>query len=226
VTIKRQSETREGFVMPKFVIADDHVVLRQGLRALLNSISGWEVVGEASNGLEVIPLVEQHHPDVVILDLAMPQLGGIETISRLRKLDQKICILVLSAKDDDQSVREAMRVGANGFLPKTSESDELQFALNALMRGHSYLSPSVCHAVMANGLDGDSSLNSPLALLSAREREVMKLLSEGQPNRTVAKTLHISARTVDSHRANIMKKLGVNSNAELVQTALKHGLIE
>jgi len=83
--------------MPKFVIADDHVVLRQGLRALLNSISGWEVVGEASNGLEVIPLVEQHHPDVVILDLAMPQLGGIETISRLRKLDQKICILVLSA---------------------------------------------------------------------------------------------------------------------------------
>jgi len=212
--------------MARFVVADDHVVLRQGLTALLNSVAGWEVVGEAANGLEVMPLVEQHHPDVVILDLSMPQLGGIETIARLRKSDQKVCILVLSAKDDDQSVREAMRMGANGFLPKTAESDELQFALQAVLRGQTYLSPAVCQAVMSNGVDGDASSNSPLSLLSAREREVMKLLSEGHPNRVVAKTLHISTRTVDSHRANIMKKLGAGSNAELVQLALRHGMIE
>ncbi len=207
----------------RFVIADDHVVLRQGLRALLDAVPGWSVVGEASDGFEVLPLVEHHTPDVVILDLSMPQLGGVETIARLRRSNSNCAILVLSAKDDDNSVREAMRAGANGFLPKTSQSDELEFALRSLLKGQTYLSPSVCDAMLRAGEDGASS---PLSQLSDREREVMKLLCEGHPNRVVAKTLHISPRTVDSHRSNIMKKLSVSSNAELVQVALKCGLIE
>ncbi len=207
-----------------FLIADDHVVLREGLKALLNSIDGWDVVAEANDGLEVMPLFEQHKPDLVVLDLSMPNLGGVETIKRLKREGGETIILVLSAKDDDRSVREAMRAGANGFVPKSSQSNELEFAIRSVLKGQTYLSPSVCNAML--GADGSDDESSPLASLTDREREVMKLLSEGMPNRDVAKTLHISPRTVDSHRANIMKKLGVSSNAELVQLAIRNGLIE
>ncbi len=207
----------------KIVIADDHVVIRQGLKALITKSGDWEVVAEASNGLEVVPLVENHVPDVVIVDLSMPSLGGIEAITRLARLASKPTVLVLSAKSDEMSVNEAMKAGAKGFIPKTASSDELMFALEALKRGQTYLSPSVCAGVLGrNGEEGAG----PLGQLSPREREVMKLLCEGRPNRDVAKTLHISPRTVDTHRTNIMKKLGIKSNAELVQVAIRSGLVE
>jgi DNA-binding NarL/FixJ family response regulator len=212
--------------MAKIIIADDHIVLRNGLRTLLESIEEWEVVAEASDGFEVLPLVEEHAPDVVILDLSMPNLGGVETIARMQKLEQHPGILVLSAKDDEVSVAEAMSAGAAGFVPKTASTDELKFALNSVLKGQTYLSPSVAAGVMSRRSENGNGSQTPLSSLSSREREVMKLLSEGLPNRDVAKMLHISPRTVDSHRANIMKKLGIGSNAELVQAALKTGLIE
>ena len=208
------------------MIADDHVVLRQGLRSLLSQVDSWEVVAEASDGFEVLPLVETHGPDLLILDLTMPNLGGLETISRLQKLKNKPVVLVLSARDDDSSVHDAIRAGAKGYLPKTSASDELHFAIRSLLKGQTYISPSVASGILNRPLDGSNEKSTPLTMLTAREREVMKLLCEGKPNRDVAKALHISARTIDSHRANIMKKLGVTSNAELVQLALKHGLVE
>lgn len=212
-----------GQTMVKIVIADDHIVLREGLRTLLNSKDGWEVVAEASDGFEVIPLVEEHMPDLVILDLSMPNLGGVETIARLQKLETTPGILVLSARDDEFSVGEAIRAGAKGFVPKSSSADELEFAIKSVLKGQTYLSPSVAEGMLTNdGSNGGSIISS----LTTREREVMKLLAEGKPNRDVAKVLHISPRTVDSHRANIMKKLGIKSNAELVQSALKHGLVE
>ena len=173
-----------------------------------------------------MPLVEEHNPDVIILDLSMPNLGGLETIMRLQKIDQTPGILVLSAKDDDTSVGEAMKAGAKGFVPKSSSSDELEFAINAILKGQTYLSPSVCEAALHHRSAENGENSSPFANLTGREREVMKLLAEGKPNRDVAKTLHISPRTVDSHRANIIKKLGISGNAELVQVALKNGLIE
>lgn len=211
--------------MANIVIADDHIVLREGIRSLLNAIDGWNVVGEASDGLEVLPLVERHHPDLLIVDLSMPNLGGIETISRLKKSGQAVAILVLSARDDATSVGEAMRAGANGFLPKSSTSDELQFAIRSLLKGQTYLSPAIAaRALNSHSVDGEPT--TPLATLTSREREVMKLLAEGHPNRDVAKILHISPRTIDTHRANIMKKLGAESNAELVQLALRYGLVE
>lgn len=210
--------------MVKIVIADDHVVLREGLRALLNTIEDWRVVAEANDGFEVLPLVEQHVPDIVVLDLSMPNLGGVETIARLQKLQNKPKVLVLSAKDDEISVREALKNGAQGFVPKTAPATELEFAMKAIIKGQTYLSPSVSSGVLNRGIEDGNA--SPITQLSMREREVMKLLSEGRPNRDVAKMLHISPRTVDSHRANIMKKLGINSNAELVQMALKYGVVE
>jgi len=212
--------------MLKIVIADDHVVLRQGLRSLLNQVDGWEVVGEASDGFEVLPVVEKQSPDIVILDLSMPNLGGIETISRIQKLDKKPAVLVLSAREDDHAVGDAIRAGAKGYVPKSSTNEELQFAIRAVLKGQTYLSPSVAGGFLGRGSDGSGAPASPLATLTAREREVMKLLSEGHPNRDVAKVLHVSPRTIDSHRSNIMRKLGINSNAELVQVAIKSGLIE
>lgn len=208
--------------MPRIIIADDHLVLRAGLRALLDAENGWEVIAEANDGFEVLPLVETKAPDLLIIDLSMPNLGGIETIARLQRVENRPAILVLSARDDQVSVNEAMNAGAKGFVPKTATSDELRFAIQSVLKGQTYVSPSVCAGVLGQA-DGNGS---PLSALTSREREVMKLLAEGVPNREVAKKLHISPRTIDSHRANIMKKLGINSNAELVQVALRHGVIE
>lgn len=211
--------------MAKIIIADDHVVLREGLTALLNSVEGWTVVAQACDGFEVLPLIEKYNPDLVIIDLAMPNLGGVETISRIQKMREKPAVLVLSAREDDLSVNEAMGAGAKGYVPKSADSDELQFAIRSLLKGKTYISPTVASWVLNRDEETGKS-TSPLTTLSSREREVMKLLCEGCPNRDVAKKLHISPRTIDSHRANIMKKLGVNSNAELTQLALKYGLIE
>jgi DNA-binding NarL/FixJ family response regulator len=211
--------------MIKIVLADDHVVLREGVRSLLNSMEDWKVVAEAADGLQVLPLISEHQPDILVIDLSMPNLGGIETIARLQKEDEQPAILVLSAKDDDISVNEAMNAGAKGFVPKSVNSDELFFAIKSLLKGQTYISPSVAAAALRTK-DGNSANASPLSLLSSREREIMKLLCEGNPNRDVAKILHISPRTIDSHRSNIMKKLNAESNAELVQLAFKYGLIE
>lgn len=209
------------------VIADDHAVFRQGLRALLEEQLDWKVVAEAASGLEVIPLVQELAPDILVIDLTMPSLGGIEAIARLRKDGACPGILVLSGREDEESVGSAMRAGANAYVPKSAAMEELAFAIRAVLKGQRYLSPVVCDRVLASGmLSGKDQAQSPLQHLTAREREVLKLLAEGTPNREVAKILHISPRTIDSHRANIMKKLGAKSNAELVQIAMRYGLIE
>jgi DNA-binding NarL/FixJ family response regulator len=212
--------------MARIIIADDHGVFREGLKALLGGLEGLQVIAEASDGLELIPLVEKHSPDLVIVDLAMPNLGGVEAIARLQRLKNKPAILVLSAREDDLAVNEAVRAGAKGYVPKSSSSDELQFAIKALLKGQAYISPVVASGLINKGEGGQDAGSSPLSSLTVREREVMKLLCEGHPNRDVAKVLHVSARTIDSHRANIMKKLGINSNAEMTQIAIKYGLIE
>lgn len=209
--------------MIRTIIADDHSVLRQALASLLGQMESLEVIAQANNGLELLPLVEQHRPELVILDLSMPGLGGLESIHRMQRMSPKPQILVLSAKEDEISVSEALHAGANGYVPKSSGKEELQFAISAVLKGQTYLSPAIANSVLNHG---EGAASSPLAGLSVREREVMKLLSEGRPNREVAKILHLSPRTIDSHRANIMRKLGVTSNAELVQLAIKSGLVE
>ena len=207
--------------MVKLLIADDHAVVRQGLRSLLATETGWEVVAEACDGLEAVHLSEAHTPDIIIVDLTMPNLGGVEAISRLKSQKGAPAIVVLSAKEDEFSVSDAMHAGASAYVSKGSSADELKFAIKAVLKGQTYLSPSVCGAY----LKAESGGLSPVQELSSREREVLKLLAEGKPNRDIAKFLHISPRTVDSHRANILKKLGVNSNAELTQVAIRYGVV-
>ncbi len=208
--------------MVGLLIADDHAVLRQGLKSILEQNEGWKVIGEAADGLEAVKLTESLSPQVLIVDLSMPNLGGVETIARLRRQKDAPAIVVLSAKEDEFSVQDAMHAGASAYVSKSSGSEELQFAIRAVLKGQTYLSPSVCGAYLRS----ESGATSPLQELSSREREVLKLIAEGKPNRDIAKMLHISPRTVDSHRANILKKLGVNSNAELAQVALKYGVVE
>ena len=210
--------------MVKIIVADDHCVLREGLSALIHAVVGWQVVAQAQDGLEVISAISKHSPDIVILDLSMPTLGGIEALARIKKMPNPPKTLVLSARDDENTASEAIEAGAHGFVSKKSSSDEIEFAIKSILRGQIYLSPCVASGVLNQSRLGRDA--NPLDELSTREREVMKLLCEGHPNRDIASLLHISPRTVDSHRANIMKKLGVQSNAALTQLAVKHSLIE
>lgn len=207
----------------RILIADDHVVIREALKGLLSE-AGWEVVGEAGDGFQVLSLVQEHEPDVLVLDLAMPNLGGLEVLRRLNERERKTAVLVLSAQDDEDSVCGALEAGARGYVPKTANAEELKFALSSVGKGLTYISPSVSAVVLSGAARGEER-RTPLDALTSREREIMQLLSLGKPNRLVAKTLHISPRTVDSHRAKIMKKLGVSSNAEMVQLALRYGLL-
>lgn len=211
--------------MPKFVIADDHVMIREGLRSIISQVVDWQVIGEAGDGLDLLPLVEKLGPDIVILDISLPNIGGIENIERMQKLDKKPVILVLSAREDESSVSQAIRSGAKGYLSKSSGKEEIEFAICALLKGQTYVTPSVTNALLSSSGKHPIIVN-PLSALTTREREIMKLLCEGNHNREVAKLLHISPRTIDSHRANIMKKLSINTNAELVQMAIKSGLID
>ncbi len=211
--------------MPKFIIADDQVMIREGLRSIISQIANWQVIGEAGDGFDLLPLVEKLVPDIVILDINMPNIGGIENIERMQKLDKKPIILVLSAREDESSVSQAIRSGAKGYLSKSSSKQEIEFAIYALLKGQTYVTPSVTNALLSSSGKHPIVVN-PLSALTTREREIMKLLCEGNHNREVAKLLHISPRTIDSHRANIMKKLGISTNAELVQMAIKSGLIE
>lgn len=211
--------------MPKFIIADNQAMIREGLRSIISQTSDWQIVGETNDGIDLLPLVEKLSPDIVILDINMPKIGGIENIERMQKLGKKPIILVLSAREDESSVSQAMRSGAKGYLSKTSTKEEIEFAIQSLLKGQTYVTPSVTNTLLSSSGKHPIVVN-PLSALTTREREIMKLLCEGHPNREVAKLLHISPRTIDSHRANIMKKLGINTNAELVQLSIKSGLIE
>lgn len=209
--------------MGRVILADDHRVVREGLKALVETKTPHQVVAQAENGLELTPMVNTHKPDIVVLDLAMPMLGGLESLNRLKDLDQRPAVLVLSSKDDRSSVREAVKAGASGYVTKSSSQEELLAAIEAIIKGEHYFSPDVAKHLV----DMDSPEDNPLySKLSSREREVMKLLCEGHGNKFVADTLKLSTRTIDSHRANIMRKLGVESNAELVQEAIRWGLLE
>lgn len=206
----------------KIIVADDHAVLREGIKALLAQIEGWNVVGEAEDGVELLHLVEIHHPDLVILDLAMPHLGGLETLEQLSALKTKPQVLVLSANADERAAFEAIRSGARGFVQKSGTTQELVFAMQSILKGQKYLSPVVCAGVLES--TGSCSERDVLSALSSRERQVMHLLCEGMPNREIARKLCISPRTVDTHRTNLLKKLGVSSNVELARLALQKGL--
>ena len=211
--------------MIRLIVADDHVVLREALCEMLESKGKYQIVAQAADGQELIDLAQSQSADMIIMDVQMPNLDGLNALVKLQGNDRKVPVLVLSADEGEKNVRAALKAGANGFIPKNVGIEELEFAISSVLNGNTYLSPSVTSKLMSGNSSDSSSGQSPLAILTKREIEVLKHLADGKPNREIGKLLHISTRTVDTHRSNILKKLMLKTNAELVKVAIGAGLI-
>lgn len=213
--------------MIRVLIADDHHLVRQGIRALLERAPDVEVIAEASDGYEALDQAGRLEPDVLVLDINMPGMTGIQVAEQLQGRKLNTGVVILSMYSDETLVREALRRGARGYLLKRSVSEELLLAIRAAHRGDRYLSPEVSDAVVTGFLQGSEVAEQPggFETLSAREREVLKLLAEGEAHQAVASRLNISVKTVESHRANIARKLDVRDLPGLVRVAIRHGLL-
>ena len=208
------------------VLADDHAVVRQGIRAMLEAEPHIRVIGEAGTGREAVRLVEQLHPVVLVLDLMMPELGGLEVVRQLRKRAPKTRVVVLSMHRDESYVVQALKNGAAGYVLKDSTADELVKAVREAAADRRYLSPPLSDAAIeAYVKGGDDAAPDLYSSLSSREREVLQLAAEGHTNAEIGKRLFISPRTVEIHRANMMAKLGLHDRTELIRYALKRGIL-
>lgn len=204
-------------------MADDHRMVRRGFRFILEAQEDMEVVGEAGNGLEAVEMTEALQPDVVVMDVSMPGLNGIEATRRIHQMAPSIRVVALSVHRDGVYVREIVRAGAEGYILKESADSELLSAVRIVAEGNSYLSPEVAGAVLK---DYRKHATTPLDLLSVREREILQLIAEGKTNKDIASQLNLSIYTVDGHRTRIMEKLGLHSLGELVRFAVRHGLVD
>ena len=212
--------------MTKIVVADDHQIVREGLVKLLESREDFEVVGQASDGLEAVEMVLEKKPDLVLMDILMPKISGIDATRRLQREGCTAKILVLSMNENRASVEEVLRAGASGYIVKNATSKELLNAIDAVRSGDSYLSPTVTRQVVdAIANPGDHG-TSGVAMLTGREREVLELIAEGLSSKEIASQLGVSLKTVDSHRANLMDKLDIHKVSGLVRFAIRVGLVE
>jgi DNA-binding NarL/FixJ family response regulator len=207
----------------RILLADDHAVVRQGFKMILSAQPDMEIVGEAGNGREAVALAEELKPDVVVMDVAMPELNGIEATRRLAETVPHARVVALSMHKDSVYVREILRAGARGYLLKDSVAGDLVSAIRAVAQGEGYLSPAVSDAVLD---DYRRHVTNPVDLLTSREREVLQMLAEGKTNKEIAGVLNLSVYTVEAHRGRIMEKLNMHSINELVRFALRNGLID
>jgi DNA-binding NarL/FixJ family response regulator len=204
-------------------LADDHAVVRQGFRLILDAEPDMEIVGEAGNGREAVQMAETLNPDVVVMDVAMPELNGIEATRRLLQSAPRTRVLALSMHKDSVYVREILRAGARGYLLKDSIDRDLVAAVRAVAAGEGYLSPGVSEAVLS---DYRRHVTDPIDLLTSREREVLQMIAEGKTNQEIATILNLSIYTVEAHRGRIMEKLNLHSINELVRFAVRNGLVD
>lgn len=212
---------------PRVLLADDHAVLRSGLRLLLTSQNEYEVVGEASSGTETLSLAEQLQPDLILLDLSMPSLGGLDALPTLRKRAPAAKILILTMHDDLQYLRQALKHGASGYVLKKAADAELLSAMHAVLRGEVYVHPSMTRILLEDMLPESQSAdkNDAWGSLSEREQEVLKMVALGHTSAEIAKQLNLSNKTVETYRARGMEKLGLRTRAALVKYALHEGLV-
>jgi DNA-binding NarL/FixJ family response regulator len=208
----------------RILIADDHKIFREGLRTLLRSRDDIEVIGEADNGRTVVSLASQLEPDIVIMDVAMPDLNGIEATRQITTTRADVKVLALSMHSDSRFVTRMLQAGANGYLLKDCAFEELTLAIDTIVTEGVYLSPGVTGVVVRDYMQHLSTDESSRTLLSSREREVLQLVAEGLTTRDIATKLHISVKTVESHRRQIMDKLEIRSVAELTKYAVREGL--
>ena len=211
----------------RILLADDHTIVRQGLRKMLEETPEWEVVAEAGDGREAVRLAEQHKPDVAIVDVAMPLLNGIETTRQIAKKVPGTRVLVLSMHADDAYVIQILQAGATGYLLKDSADVDLLQAVAAVSQGKSFFSPAIAKLMLDDYVKqlSDKGVTDRYESLSEREREIFQLIAEGKANKEIAALLSISPSTVETHRARIMEKLDLHSAAEIVLYAVRRGVI-
>jgi DNA-binding NarL/FixJ family response regulator len=210
--------------MVRIIVADDHNLVRKGLTALLATNRNVELIGEASDGLEAVQLTEKLKPDVLLLDLGMPRIHGLEVIRRVRD-GQKTQVIVVSMHSDEPYVAEALRAGASGYVLKDGSPDELNEAIGAVSSGNHFLSPRIRKTALHAALGSSTRDNDPYQDLTERERIVLQHAAEGYSNAEIGKKLFISSRTVESHRANMMKKLNLTCQTDLVRFAIRRKII-
>ena len=211
----------------RVLIADDHAVVRSGLRVLLGADSGLEVVGEAGTGEEALRLAEELRPDLVLLDISMPGENGIETVRRLKAKLPALVVLFLTMHEEENMLLEALRAGGDGYVVKRADETEILQAIRTVRRGDVYVHPAMTRALLGHPETTETATHrqEPVEPLTQREIDVLRLLVRGNTTRQIAELLALSVRTVESHRANLMGKLGLSSRVELVTYAEEHGLL-
>ena len=212
--------------MISVLIADDHSVVREGLRRVLAEDPDITVCGEAADGEEVLGLIAKHEPDLVILDITMPRLSGLETLERVKASHPGIKVVLLSFRADPPLIQSAVSLGADGYLLKNARKEEILAAIREVMGGGCYFSPPVAREIVEQIREPGRRSSEPFTQLSPREREVLRLIAEGLAAKEIATELGISTKTVEAHRTSLMRKLGVRKATELVRYAVRHGLIE
>jgi DNA-binding NarL/FixJ family response regulator len=212
----------------KILIVDDHTLFRDGLHLILAQRQDLSIVGDAADGLTAIEKARALSPDIVLLDIAMPKLNGIDTMKQIKSVCPKTKVIILTMHAKDQYIHEALNSGANGYVLKDSASSDLIAAITAVARGEAYLSPAVSKRMIDRYVKGSKGpmWNSRYESLSAREREILKIIGQGLSARQISEILCISIRTVENHRNNIMKKLDLHSTSELIKYAIQMGLVD
>jgi two-component system response regulator NreC len=210
----------------RVLIADDHAIVRTGLRALLSGEADLELVGEASGGEEALRLVESLQPDVLVLDLSMPDMDGIQVTRSIHSTAPEVRVLILTVHEDEALLREAIRAGAAGYILKHAAEAELISAINTVQMGDIYVHPKLVQSLLVEPQKHTPLRSQPDEILTPRELDVLNRIVQGYTNRQIAEELTLSVRTVEGYRANMTKKLGLNSRAELVRYAREHGLLD
>lgn len=210
------------------VLIDDQAIVRAAFRSLLNSVDRFEVIGDAGDARGGIELVGELKPDVVILDITMVGMSGLDAVAPIKRASSRTRVLMASQHEGMKFVQQALQAGADGYLSKNSEPEELSLAIDAIVRGDSYLSPKVANGFMARAVRGEAPTDeaSPLSVLTPREREVFQLLAVGKANKEVAAVLDLSLGTIKKHRENLQRKLDCHSSAEIARLAIREGLLE
>jgi two-component system, NarL family, response regulator NreC len=214
-----------GTEMIRVLLVDDHTILREGINALLSGEPDIEVVGEASDGIEALDQVARLEPDVVIMDLVMPRMNGLEATRQIHEKHPTVRVLVLSMYDNDEYVREILQAGASGYVLKRVATDDLVRAIHEVHAGSSFLYPPIAAKLIDYVRTGDWAPRVEVQSLTAREQEVLILIAEGNTNVAIAEQLGLSRKTIESHRSSVMRKLGVHDVTDLVKYALRKGMI-
>jgi DNA-binding NarL/FixJ family response regulator len=209
----------------RILLADDHALVRAGIRSLLEKLPGVKVVGEAGDGREALSMVKELAPNIVLMDIAMAGLNGLEAAARLTKEVPGVKVIILSMHANEEYVLQALRAGASGYLLKDAAIAELKLALSAVSRGETYLSPAISKHVIDNYLDRVGDKQSPLEGLTPRQREILQMIAEGKTTKEIAFLLNLSVKTVETHRSQLMDRLGIHDVPGLVRYAMRVGLI-